>query len=80
MASPLDILIDSNLTDVAMDRFSKNTLDAYDVFFLEVMNNNKVPQIITDDGGFATVPGIRVFTANLNVIATAQQQGKFLKR
>jgi hypothetical protein len=80
MASPLSILIDSNLTDVAMDRFSQNTLDAYDIFFLEVMTNNKVPQIITDDGGFATVPGIRVFTANQNVITTAKSQGKFLIR
>jgi hypothetical protein len=80
MASPLDILIDSSFTDIAMDRFSKNTLDAYDVFFLEVMNNNRVPQIITDDGGFATVLGIRVFTANQNVIVAAQSQGKILKR
>jgi predicted nucleic acid-binding protein len=80
MALPLDILIDSNLTDVAMASFSKNTLDGYDIFFLELMNNNKVPQIITDDGGFATVPGIRVFTANQNVIAAANHQGKILKR
>ena len=80
MALPLSILIDSNLTDVAMDRFSKNTLDGYDIFFLEVMTNNKVPQIITDDGGFATVPSIRVFTANQNVITAAQGQGKFLTR
>jgi len=80
MASPLNILIDSNLTDVAMDRFSKNTLDGYDIFFLEVMTNNKIPQIITDDGGFATVPGIRVFTANQNVITAAQNQSKLLTR
>jgi predicted nucleic acid-binding protein len=80
MASSLDILIDSSLTDVAMNRFSKSTLDGYDIFFLEVMTNNKVPQIITDDGGFATVPGIRVFTANQTVITAAQGQGKLLTR
>lgn len=80
MASPLSILIDSNLTDAALNRFSKDSLDAYDIFFLEVMSNNKVPQLITDDGGFATVSGIRVFTANQNVISAAQSQGKLLTR
>lgn len=80
MTSTLSILIDSNLTDAALNRFSKDSLDGYDIFFLEVMSSNKVPQFITDDGGFATVSGIRVFTANQNVITTAQNQGKLLTR
>jgi hypothetical protein len=80
MTSSLSILIDSNLTDAVLDRFTKDALDSYDLFFLEAMTENKIPQLITDDGGFATVSGIRVFTANQNVITAAQSQGKFLMR
>jgi hypothetical protein len=39
-----------------------------------------VLQLITDDGDFATVPGIQVFTANRNVINAARSQGKLQTR
>ena len=80
MASPLNLLLNDGVTDAALNRFTKDALDGYDLFFLEAMTENKVPQLITDDGGFATVSGIRVFTANQNVIAAAQSQGKLLTR
>ncbi len=80
MATPLNLLIDDVLSDIALIRFTKDALDGYDLFFLEAMTKNKVTQIITDDGGFATVSGIRVFTANQNVITAAQSQGKLLVR
>jgi hypothetical protein len=44
------------------------------------MKNHGVVQVITDDGDFATVPGIQVFTANRNVISAARSQGKLLIR
>jgi hypothetical protein len=47
---------------------------------LEAIKNHGVVQVITDDGGFATVPGIQVFTANKNVINAARSQGKLLIR
>jgi hypothetical protein len=47
---------------------------------LETMKNNGVIQIITDDVDFATVAGIRVFTANRNVLLAARMQGKLLSR
>jgi predicted nucleic acid-binding protein len=80
MALPLNLLLNDGLTDAVLDRFTKDALDSYDLFFLEAMTENKIPQLITDDGGFATVSGIRVFTANQNVITAAQSQGKFLMR
>ena len=80
MASPLDITIDEAITNAAISRFGKELVDGYDLFFLETMSNEKVIQIITDDGGFATVSGIKVFTANKNVITAAEQQGKLIKR
>lgn len=80
MAAPLDILIDETLTDAALSRFKKERLDGYDLFILEAMFSKKIIQIITDDGGFATVPGITVFTANRNVITAARQQSKLIIR
>ena len=80
MASSLDVTINDAITDAALARFEKECVDGYDLFFLEAMSNEKVIQIITDDGGFATVSGIRVFTANQNVITAAQKQGKFITR
>ncbi len=80
MASSLDVTINDAITGTALARFEKECVDGYDLFFLEAMSNGKVIQIVTDDGDFATVSGIRVFTANQNVITTAQKQGKFITR
>jgi hypothetical protein len=44
------------------------------------MFRHNILQIITDDGDFATIPGIRVFTSNRRVINAAQQQEKILTR
>jgi len=55
-------------------------VDGYDLFLLEAMKNNGVVQIITDDGDFSSVSGIKIFTANLNVIRAARDQGKLIKR
>lgn len=80
MASSLDVTINDAITDATLTRFGKECVDGYDLFFLEAMSNEKVIQVITDDGDFATVSGIRVFTANQNVITSAQKQGKFVTR
>ncbi|MFM0512069.1 PIN domain-containing protein [Paraburkholderia sp. RL17-373-BIF-A] len=80
LADPLEITIDETLSNSILDRFSKNAVDGYDLFILESMKAHGIVQVITDDGDFATVPDIRLFTANQNVIATAKAQGKLLTR
>ena len=80
MANPLAINIDHVTTNTALIRCQSEKVDGYDLFILESMKNHEIVQVITDDGDFATVPGIRVFTANCNVISAAQAQGKFLTR
>lgn len=80
MTSSLDLMINDPMTDMALHRFQEESVDGYDLFFLEAMSNAKVVQIITDDGDFATVPQIQVFTANQNVITAAQNQGKLITR
>ena len=44
------------------------------------MDKAGVVQVITDDGDYVTVPGIKVFTANHNVIRAARNQGKLITR
>lgn len=80
MAAPLEALIDEATTDAALARFQTQLVDGYDLFLLEAIAKAGVVQVITDDGDFATVPGIQVFTSNQNVILSAQSQGKFLTR
>jgi predicted nucleic acid-binding protein len=80
LSSPLALTVDEKTTDAALDRFRTEKLDGYDLFILETMKNHGVVQIITDDGDFATVAGIRVFTANRNVLFAARAQGKLLPR
>ncbi|MFZ5995506.1 MAG: PIN domain-containing protein [Thermodesulfobacteriota bacterium] len=80
LADPLTITIDALATADALSRFQSEKVDGYDLFFLESMKNHGVVQVITDDGDFATVPGIQVFTANRNVINAARNQRKLLKR
>jgi hypothetical protein len=44
------------------------------------MKNPGVVQVITEDGDFASVPGMRVFTANRSVMSAACSEGKLLIR
>jgi predicted nucleic acid-binding protein len=80
LADPLALTIDARTTEAALNLFQTAKVDGYDLFILEAMKNHGVVQIITDDGDFATVSGIQVFTANRNVISAARSQGKLLMR
>jgi predicted nucleic acid-binding protein len=80
LADPLTITIDALATADALNRFQSEKVDGYDLFLLESMKNHGVVQVITDDGDFATVPDIQVFTANRNVVNAARSQRKLLKR
>jgi predicted nucleic acid-binding protein len=76
LADPLAVTIDDITATAALNRLQTEKLDGYDLFILESMKNHGVIQVITDDGDFATVSGIQVFTANRNVIVAAKNQGK----
>jgi len=76
LADPLAVTIDDITATAALNRLQTEKLDGYDLFILESMKNHGVIQVITDDGDFATVSGIQVFTANRNVIVAANNQGK----
>lgn len=80
LADPMDILIDETSCDAALNRLKVQPLDGYDLFVIEGLLKANVTQIITDDGDFSTVPGLKLFTANQNVINTARTQGKLSRR
>lgn len=80
IAQPLDLLVDESTTNAALARLTTQPLDGYDLFILEAIAKAGVTQVITDDGDFAVVPGIQVFTSNRNLITAAQNQGKLLSR
>lgn len=80
LAQPLEISIDNKTVGAALNRFQTEKVDGYDLFILESMKKHGVEQVITDDGDFSTVPNIKVFTSNRNVINTAKIQGKLLSR
>lgn len=80
LSEPLSVTIDSPTATAALNRLQIEKVDGYDLFILESMRSHGVVQVITDDGDFATVPGIQVFTANRNVIQAARAQGRLITR
>jgi hypothetical protein len=80
MAEPIDITIDEPMTEASVNRFGQEAVGGYDLFLAELLLTCGVCQIISDDGDFATVPGIWVFTANSNVIRSAGMQKRLVVR
>lgn len=80
IAQPLDVLVDDVATISAVNAFSTHPLDGYDLFMIEAMRKAGVIRAITDDGDYAAVDGIQIFTCNKNLLNLAQQQGRLLIR
>jgi predicted nucleic acid-binding protein len=80
MSKMLDVTVNADATDRALQRMVVEPLDGYDLFILEAMSKAGIVCIITDDADYAAVPGIQVFTANYNVIQAARRQGRLLAR
>lgn len=80
IAKPAEIVIDENAANLALSLLKFQNVDGYDLFMLQSLRPHGVSKVITDDGDFATIPGIQVFTANKNLIECARIQGKLLVR
>lgn len=76
----INLNLDQTTVNAALTRFSSQYLDGYDLFILESMCQESITKIITDDGDYVTVPGIQVFTASPEAIASAQTQAKPILR
>lgn len=60
--------------------YTSVNVDGYDLFMAEMALKNGITQIITDDGDYATVSGLTVFTANQKVIQAASLVNKLISR
>lgn len=80
VSTMLGLDMDSVFMESALSLFPSVGLDGYDLFMAEAALKAKVTQIITDDGDYATVPGLKIFTSNQRVIQAAQAADKLLPR
>jgi|SRR5208337_2809392 len=74
-SSAYSLIIDDPSAIKFITDLKNHKIDGYDLFYLDGVKTNGF-KVLTDDGDFATVPGITVFTANLNVIDSARACGK----
>jgi len=80
LAEPLPLNIDPNCSLACLDRLKTEKVDGYDLFILESMKSKGIINIITDDGDFATISGIKVFTLNQGIISAGRHQNKLTRR
>ncbi|MGB0560226.1 MAG: hypothetical protein ACPGVO_00270 [Spirulinaceae cyanobacterium] len=80
ISSIVEAPVSLTVLNSAMSRLPQQCVDGYDLLILETMANVGIECVITDDGDYATVPGITVFTANKAVIQAAKQQGQLKSR
>ncbi len=76
----IEVNLDNNAIALAQARMKSEALDGYDLFMVEAMLAAGITQVITGDGDFGQVAGIKVFTVNQNLLSAAAQQGKLLTR
>ncbi|CAB1369322.1 PIN domain-containing protein [Denitratisoma oestradiolicum] len=76
----LDLDMNSGFMQSALTLFPSVGLDGYDLFMAEAALKAGVTQIVTDDGDYATVQGLTIFTANQKVIQAATTAGKLVTR
>ena len=75
----IDCVINPAMTQAALIRFAAQPLDGYDIYFIESLQQSRITtNVLTDDGDYATVPGITVYTANDGVIQAATSAGKLI--
>lgn len=79
-AQPLVLSLYEDIADRAISRFESQMVDGYDLFILEIMENEGITKVITDDSDYVTVPNIQVFTSNPSVLNEARSQGKLIAR
>jgi len=80
VAKFIEMKIDEPTTQRLLDSIRCCRMDGYDALMLDAMTKRGVFNIITDDGDFATVPDITVFTANAHVLHLAKREGRLKRR
>ncbi|KLU25078.1 hypothetical protein EOS_16730 [Caballeronia mineralivorans PML1(12)] len=73
-------LLDEATTDASMSTFLNAQVDGYDLFIITAMQSSNITNVITDDGDYASVAGLTVFTANPTVIRLAKAANRLRTR
>lgn len=74
----ININVDKSSVADSLSLFSKSMLDGYDVFLAGATKMHGIVNILTDDGDFSSLEGVRLFTANYGVINAAKEQGRLI--
>ncbi|MEK6662695.1 MAG: PIN domain-containing protein [Pseudomonadota bacterium] len=64
MSKCLDIKLDLTFSENSRKIMAEGTVDPFDAFFIQVMRDNKIDYVVTDDRDFCTVNKQIVITAN----------------
>ena len=78
MAKILPIDVDCDSPGTILGILQNNELDGYDALVTDAIRKAGIVNVVSDDGDFAGVEGINLFTANHNVIETARNAGKLI--
>ena len=62
MAKPLVLRISDDFSECLMDAVENYCLDGYDAVYYELMKENEIANIITDDKDFRAIPDVRLFS------------------
>jgi predicted nucleic acid-binding protein len=74
----LELNVDKSSVDNSISLISSSMLDGYDVFLVSATKTNGIINILTDDGDFSSLEGVKLFTANNGVIKAAMEQWKLI--
>lgn len=72
LSTLIPITLDDHCLASARANFDNYPLDSYDVFFVEQMKAAGLTAIVTDDLDFIYVPGLEVYTCNVDSIGRAR--------
>jgi hypothetical protein len=80
IAIPIKLTVDDATTDAAINRFTTQAVDGYDLLLLEAISKAGQFQVVTDDIDYSVVSDIEVFTSNNRLIQEAATQNKLVVR
>ena len=79
-AEPIDVTYDDRSLQHALAGLTTYQVDAYDYIQIDAMQMHNITDILTDDGDYATVAAIRVFTNRWQTINQARGVNKLIRR
>lgn len=68
LSTCVDITLTEQSAEASINILAKSKLDSYDSFYAQLMETQKITNIITDDGDFSSLDGSAVYTANKRLV------------